>query len=62
MDNKKDCIVFSNLTNFAIASVRLLRFFAYPRLGDAHMASPRRTPNSPWRLEGDRSPCLTLTP
>jgi hypothetical protein len=26
MDNKKACIVFSNLTNFAIASVRLLGF------------------------------------
>jgi hypothetical protein len=62
MDNKKACIVFSNLTNFTIASVRLLGFFAYPRLGDPHMASPRRTPNSPRRLEGGLSPRLALTP
>jgi hypothetical protein len=29
MDNKKACIVFSNLTNFVIASVRLLGFFLH---------------------------------
>lgn len=56
-------LVFSNLTIFfAIASVRLLGFFAYPRLGDAPMASSRCTPNSPRRLEGGGSPCLALTP
>jgi hypothetical protein len=42
MDNKKACIVFSNLTNFAIASVRLLGFFCIssPRRSSYGVASP----------------------